>query len=360
MNSNTISKGILRAVAIMVGVSILLLFLFNVKSILIYIIIAAIVSLISRPFIQLLRDKLKFPNTIAVIVTLFVLASLMIGLISMFVPLIMKQGENLSLLNIDTLRANIRSIFSELNLYFLGHNIDLLNEIKDAGFIKNLIVIPNLLNSVIQVLGNMSIALFSIIFITFFFMKDGMLVENSVSTMVNENSQKKVRKSFKKIKNLLSRYFIGLLIQITILFVIYTISLLLFGIENALVIAFLCALLNLIPYIGPLIGGFLMLFLTMSSNLGQDFRTVILPTTLFVMAGYVLAQLIDNFLSQPLIFSNRVKSHPLEIFLVIIISGTLFGIAGMIIAIPTYTCIKVVLQEFLSDNKIVKSLTKDF
>jgi len=46
--------------------------------------------------------------------------------------------------------------------------------------------------------------------------------------------------------------------------------------------------------------------------------------------------------------------------LVIIISGTLFGIAGMIIAIPTYTCIKVVLQEFLSDNKIVKSLTKDF
>jgi len=57
-----------------------------------------------------------------------------------------------------------------------------------------------------------------------------------------------------------------------------------------------------------------MLFLTMSSNLGQDFRTVILPTTLFVMTGYVLAQLIDNFLSQPLIFSNRVKSHPLEIF----------------------------------------------
>jgi len=360
MDSNTISKGILRAIAIMVGVSLLLLFLFNVSTILVYIVVAAIVSLISRPFIQFLRVRLKFPNTLAVIVTLLVLVFLIFGLISMFIPLIMKQGENLSLLNIDTLRANIRSIFSELNLYFLGHNIDLLNEIKDAGFIKNLVVIPNLLNSVIQVLGNMSIALFSIIFITFFFMKDGMLVENSVSIMVNENSQKKVRKSFKKIKNLLSRYFIGLLIQITILFVIYTVSLLLFGIENALVIAFLCALLNLIPYIGPLIGGFLMLFLTMSSNLGQDFRTVILPTTLFVMAGYILAQLIDNFFSQPLIFSNRVKSHPLEIFLVIIISGTLFGIAGMIIAVPTYTCIKVVLQEFLSDNKIVKSLTKDF
>ena len=78
------------------------------------------------------------------------------------------------------------------------------------------------------------------------------------------------------------------------------------------------------------------------------------------MFGYIFAQLVDNFLSQPLIFSNRVKSHPLEIFLVILISGTLFGIVGMIIAIPTYTVIKVILQEFLSDNKIVQSLTKNF
>ena len=86
--------------------------------------------------------------------------------------------------------------------------------------------------------------------------------------------------------------------------------------ENSIVIAFLCALLNLIPYVGPLIGGVLMLFLTMSSNLGQDFQEVILPTTIYVMIGYVIAQLIDNFLSQPLIFSNSVKSHPLEIFLI--------------------------------------------
>jgi len=107
-------------------------------------------------------------------------------------------------------------------------------------------------------------------------------------------------------------------------------------------------LLNLIPYIGPIIGGFIMLFLTMSSNLGQDFQTIILPTTIYVMIGYVFAQLIDNFLSQPLIFSNSVRSHPLEIFLVILISGVLFGVTGMIVAIPTYTAIKVILKAFLS------------
>lgn len=360
MDSNTISKGILKALAITVGVTLLLLFLYKVQSIIIYIAIAAIISLISRPMIRFLKVRLKFPNRIAVITTLVFLVFLITGLISMFVPLIMKQGENLSLLNIDTLRFNIRSLIQEMNVFFLGHNIDLLDEIKDAGLFQNLIVIPNLLNSLLDVVGNFSIALFSIIFITFFFMQDSMLVENSIYTMVNDQSKGKVRASFKKIKNLLSRYFIGLVFQITILFVIYTITLFVFRIENPLVIAFLCALLNIIPYIGPLIGGFLMLFLTMSSNLGQDFRSVILPTSTYVMFGYLIAQLIDNFLSQPLIFSNRVKSHPLEIFLVIMISGTLFGIVGMIIAIPTYTVIKVVLKEFLSGNKIVQSLTKDF
>ncbi|MDB2494051.1 AI-2E family transporter, partial [Flavobacteriaceae bacterium] len=135
--------------------------------------------------------------------------------------------------------------------------------------------------------------------------------------------------------------------------------LMIFGIENSIVIAFLCALLNLIPYIGPMIGCFLMLFLTMSSNLGLDFQSEILPKSIYVLIGYIFAQLIDNFVSQPVIFSKSMKSHPLEIFLTIIIGGILFGVSGMILAVPTYTALKVILKAFLSDNKIVKSLTKE-
>ncbi len=96
----------------------------------------------------------------------------------------------------------------------------------------------------------------------------------------------------------------------------------------------------------------------MSSNLGENFSEIILPKTTYVMIGFLIAQLIDNFFSQPIIFSKSVKSHPLEIFLVIIISGILFGIVGMIIAIPAYTAIKVVLKEFLSQYNFVQKLTK--
>ena len=102
-----------------------------------------------------------------------------------------------------------------------------------------------------------------------------------------------------------------------------------------------------------------MMFLTMSSNVEADFSTVILPKTIYVMIGFFIGQLIDNFFSQPYIFSNSVKSHPLEIFIVIIAGGTLMGTLGMIAAIPLYTALKVIFKAFMSENKIVKSLTQD-
>jgi predicted PurR-regulated permease PerM len=125
------------------------------------------------------------------------------------------------------------------------------------------------------------------------------------------------------------------------------------------VIAFLCALFNLIPYIGPIIGGVIMILLTMTSQLGLDFQTEILPDVGWVLLALVIGQLFDNIISQPLIYSSSVRSHPLEIFLVILIAGLLFGVAGMIFAIPGYTAFKVILKEFLSENKVVRSLTKN-
>lgn len=102
-----------------------------------------------------------------------------------------------------------------------------------------------------------------------------------------------------------------------------------------------------------------MIILTMTSNLGSDFSSVILPDVGWVFLGLTIGQLVDNFFSQPVIFSNSVRSHPLEIFLVIIIAGLLFGVMGMIVAVPGYTAIKVILKEFLAENKVVRSLTKN-
>ena len=361
MNSNTIAKGILKALAVIVSIFLLLYFLYKIQSVLIYIAIAAVLSLIGRPIVRFLKAKLKFKNTLAVVVTMLALIGLFVGLVRMFIPLIIEQGHNLSLLNIEELQGNIEDLYYQVSEYFAINNIDVEQSLKDSNLLSKLdySIIPNFLNSVVSGFGSFSIGLFSVLFITFFLLKDSQLLEQGIMALVPDTKEERSKKSFDTIKDLLSRYFIGLILQILILFIIYTIVLLVFGIKNAVVIAFLCALLNLIPYIGPLIGGVLMLILTMTSNLDASFSEVILPKTIYVMIGFVIGQLVDNFFSQPFIFSKSVKSHPLEIFLIIIIAGLLFGVVGMIVAIPTYTALKVVLKEFLSENKIVKQLTKN-
>ena len=360
MNSKIIANGILRALGILLAVVILLFFLYKIQSVIVYIAVAAVISLIGRPIVLFLRRKLKFSNTIAVVVTMVLLIGLLVGLVGMFIPLVAEQGQNLALLNIEQLQTNVEDLYNQIVTYFEFQNIDVEQSIKESNLLSKLdfAVIPNFLNSLISGLGSFSIGLFSVLFISFFFLKDSKLFEDGIMTFVPKGNETRSKRSFTKIKDLLSRYFVGLIFQILILFVIYTIVLLIFGIDNAVVIAFLCALLNLVPYVGPLVSGFLMLLLSMSSNLGESFSDIILPKTTYVMIGFIIAQLVDNFFSQPYIFSKSVKSHPLEIFLIIIISGILFGIVGMIVAIPAYTAIKVILKEFLSEYKLVSKLTK--
>ncbi|MBO3116823.1 AI-2E family transporter [Winogradskyella sp. DF17] len=361
MDSKIISNGILRAIAILLAVILVLFFLYQIQSVIVYIAVAAVVSLIGRPIVLFLRNKLKFNNTLAVIVTMILLVALLVGLVGMFIPLIADQGQKLSLLNVQQLETNIENLYDQIITYFEFSHIDVEQSIKDSNLLSKLdfALIPNFFNSLVSGLGSFSIGLFSVLFISFFFLKDSKLFEEGIMTFIPKGKETRTRHSILSIKDLLSRYFVGLIFQIVILFIIYTIVLLIFGIDNAIVIAFLCALLNLVPYVGPLVSGFLMLLLSMSSNLGESFSEVILPKTTYVMIGFVIAQLVDNFFSQPIIFSKSVKSHPLEIFLVIVIAGLLFGVVGMIVAIPTYTAIKVVLKEFLSDYDVVQKLTKN-
>ncbi|WP_458626292.1 AI-2E family transporter [Winogradskyella sp. PC D3.3] len=360
MNSKTITNGILRAIGIIVAVILVLYFLFKIQSVIIYIGIAVVISLIGRPIILFLRNRLKFNNTVAVVTTMAILLGILVGLIGLFIPLIIEQGQNLALLNIEQLQVNIEHLYDQIITYFQFNNIDIEQSIEDSHLLSKLdfAIIPDFFNSFVSGLGSFSIGLFSVLFISFFFLKDSKLFEAGLMTFIPEGNEERSKRSITTIKDLLSRYFVGLIFQILILFVIYTIVLLIFGINNAIVIAFLCALLNLVPYVGPLVSGFLMFLLSMSSNLGESFSEVILPKTTYVMIGFIFAQLVDNFFSQPYIFSKSVKSHPLEIFLVIMIAGILFGIVGMIVAVPTYTALKVVLKEFLSEYNIVQKLTK--
>lgn len=362
MNSKTLATGILKAIGILAGIILLLYFLWEIQSVIVYIAIASVIALIGRPIVLFLKDQLRLPNQVAVVAVLVLVLAVFVGLIGLFIPIIVEQSKNLSQIDIEAFKNDLNVLNVQVREYLgLEEQINIVEGLQRTSFIKNfdLKLIPNFLNVIFGGLGATFIALFSVLFISFFLLKDSKLMLNSVLVFSNVGEEERFKRVFHKIKVLLSRYFVGLTLQIFVLFILYTILLIVFKVDNPIAIAFICAFLNIVPYLGPLFAGILMMLFVISSNLGADFSSVILPRLLYVLSGYAIAQLIDNFINQPLIFGKSVKSHPLEIFLIILIAGLMFNMVGMIVAIPVYTALKVIAKEAFSEYKIVKKLTKD-
>ena len=358
MKPKELTRGIVQAFLIIILLIGLYQVIVSIKTVIYYLLIAAVVSLIGRPIVQLLK-RIKFGNTFSSVSTIAILMTTFFGIVSLLLPVIFEQAKNLSLLNVNAFEATATKLMNELSIYLREYGIDLQSWVDRSLAEVDYSFLPDAINTVLNGLSGFTIGVFSVIFISFFFLRDSGLLERMVMVFVADKNVKRVEKSILSIKNLLSRYFIGLLVQISVLFIIYTLVLLIFGIPNAVTIALVCALLNIIPYLGPIIGTVLIIFLTMTSNLDASFASVTLPKTIYVFIGFTAGQLIDNFLTQPYVFSTSVKSHPLEIFIIILIGGLLFGPLGMIIAVPSYTALKVIFKEFYAHNKIVKALTKN-
>ncbi len=358
MKPKELTRGIVQAFLIIILLIGLYQVIVSIQTVIYYLLIAAVVSLIGRPIVQLLK-RIKFGNTFSSVSTIAILMTTFFGIISLLLPVIFEQAKNLSLLNVNAFEATATKLMNELSIYLREYGIDLQSWVDRSLAEVDYSFLPDAINTVLNGLSGFTIGVFSVIFISFFFLRDSGLLERMVMVFVADKNVKRVEKSILSIKNLLSRYFIGLLVQITVLFIIYTLVLLIFGIPNAVTIALVCALLNIIPYLGPIIGTVLIIFLTMTSNLDASFASVTLPKTIYVFIGFTVGQLIDNFLTQPYVFSTSVKSHPLEIFIIILVGGLLFGPLGMIIAVPSYTALKVIFKEFYAHNKIVKALTKN-
>lgn len=363
MTSKEISFGIVKAIGILVATGIALFFLYKISTVILYCLLAIVISLLLHPLVLFLKRRLKFKNTFAVITALLLAFLLISGFILLFVPLLLAQGKNLSLVDVTALESNYHILLQNITLFLDTYNINtkqLLESSKLSSF-ATFEFIPNFINSLLNTLGSFSIGFASVLFITFFILKERDAIYVKFEKLLPENQKEKIVNSVKEINRLLSRYFLGLLLQLGIVMLLYLILFLIFGIENALIIALLCAVFNIVPYVGPIIASVVACLLVMTSGIGAgaDFANETLPTTLYIFIGMTLVQVIDNNISSPLIFSKSTNSHPLEIFLVILISGLLFGITGMIIAVPFYTSLKVIGKEFFPDNTIIKAFTKN-
>lgn len=258
--------------------------------------------------------------------------------------------------------------WNELHPAIIPHDVTAIEKPDDSplektkkrlfSFINPSALIGSAASYIINFFGNFLILVTSVSFIAFFFLQDEKLFGRSIKGILPDTYAVRTDSALSEIRRLLTRYFGGILLQIFMIAIFVSTCLWFLGIENGILIGFFAAFANIIPYIGPFIGGIFALLVTISSSLHLDFYTEMLPLLGKVALIFVVMQGLDNFLLQPIIFSNSVLAHPLEIFIVVITGAKLGGIFGMIVALPIYTVFRVIAATFLNEFKIVQQLTQ--
>ena len=364
----------LAGILLKAGALALVLFLcWYFRSVLVYVLVAFVVSLIGQPVMRLLR-KLRVrgksaPDWLLAIVTL-VLLFVVFGLfITRIIPVVTGIVGDATALNSNELPYN--NLIEQFNRWLvgvfpaLGEDFDLvaatLARIREVINFSNL---SSVLGSVASVAASVAVGLFSVVFISFFFIKDDKLFGRIVAALVPDRIESSVAKTLNDITRLLSRYFVGLVVEVLGVILVDFLGLWLIariGVDYAIGIAFIAGLLNIIPYVGPLIGEVLgvILCLVLKYGAGVGLAVPIWAFALIVFAVMLGAQLIDNFIYQPLIYSTSIRSTPLEIFIVLLLAGRLGGTLGLLVGIPVYTVIRVIAIRFFSHKKAVRRLIPD-
>ncbi len=335
-----------------------------------YILTSAVLAMIGKPMTDMLcrihigRTKIPFPKWLAALCTLLTIWIVIVGIFALFVPIVFQKINEFSALDIPHIINSFHEPLMSFE-HFIKHtfaldddSFSIITAISDQ--IKPLFdvnVINKLLSSIVNTVSDAVIAAFSISFITFFFLKESSLFYDMVIIMFPKKYEENISRALNSTTNLLTRYFTGIVIESALMTLIVSLGLLLWGLpgHDVLVIGLMVGILNVIPYVGPTIGIALGIFIGVTSGYPDMSGSI----TAIKIAGTILfAQGIDNFVLQPVLYSNRAKAHPLEIFLVILIAGSLAGVLGMLLAIPAYNVIRVFAKEFFNNFRVVQKLTE--
>ncbi len=344
------------------------------RNVIIYILIAVVISLISKPIMNLLKKvRIKgrrMPDWFLAAFTLIAVTAIIMAAITMIFPIVTSIIKGISVSSIEKAAGQIsvplasfnemlRSVFPNLGTDFRIETATLTELQKMFDVTK----VSSFIGTATSFLSSFGVGLFSVIFISFFFIKDDDLFTNIIRALVPDKHENNAAAAISDIGHLLSRYFIGVMLEVTGVALINFIglwSIARLGINAALGIAFLTGILNIIPYVGPLMGGalgtILGLILKYSSATPLGLDVSFWAFTAILIAIFSFTQLVDNFLYQPVIYSTSIKSTPLEIFIVLLIVGHIGGPLAMIVAIPCYTVVRVIAYRFFRHIKAINRL----
>lgn len=343
------------------------------KNVLVYILIAVVVSLIGQPIMKLLRTirikKFHIPDWISALLTILIIIALLVLIITVLVPMVANIIRDASAASdtsasgmswVDGVNQWLIGVFPGLGKDFNLISV-LMNKLSEVVSFSG---VTGFVGSVAGVVVDIFVGLFTVSFISFFFLKDSTLFSRIVCALVPDKIEQTMTKTLGEIKQLLSRYFVGLVLEMLGVALLDFLGIWLIArldVSYAIGIAVIAGILNIIPYIGPIIGEAIGVILGMilKVGIGTGLDVNVWIFGLIILAIMLGVQLIDNFVFQPLIYSTSIKAHPLEIFIVFLMAGHIGGVVGMLVAIPAYTVIRVIAMRFFYRFKPIQRLIPD-
>lgn len=355
-------------VFLVLGLALLGALCYYFSTIVSYLLMAWVLSLLGRPVAVFLRRRVRFRRfhigqTGAAILTIAFFYLVFLGGLLLFVPTIARQANNLANIDYAAIGQKLEEPFEMLDINLHRYGLLKSDETLAQRAQQTLVrwfgpeQIGSLLGMFISTAGDMIIAMAAVTFILFFFLQDSTLFTDILHAFVPNEYEDKVQQAVRDSSTALTNYFGGLVVQLTSFSLVVSVLLWVLGVrENTLLLGAIGGLFNVVPYVGPLVGNIFSCFITIASHLDLPlFDLAILLAK--VVASFAIAQFIDNNLLGPYIFSRSVQAHPLEIFLVTLAAAQVGGVVGMILAIPVYTILRVLARTFLSEFKLVQRWT---
>jgi predicted PurR-regulated permease PerM len=340
--------------------------LYQSFTIVLYFVVAAVLALIGRPIMRVLAmpqiKGRRLGEAARAFITMLFMVLVLTAIVGVFLPMIVKEASHLAQMDGNEVRRTFEPGLQWLNdvsTRFGGADARRYSYTELLEYVFNSLdisMITNVFNTILGAFGNFLIAVFSVAFITFFMLKERDMIGFLVLSVTPGSKEEQVKRVLHNVRHTLSRYFLGLLVQVTAIATCMYIGLSIFGIKNALLIAFFTGLANLIPYIGPWIGACFGAFIIVANGIELSLADYIQPRLYGLLISVIATQLLDNYVFQPTIFSNSINAHPLEVFAVILVAGTLGGVAGMVAALPVYAVIRIGAIEVNREWRILERI----
>lgn len=235
-------KTTFRNFLIFFGVVLLIAIAWYFRNIVVYILVSGVLSIMGRPLVDLFcRIKIwrwKFPRALAALLTLIIIWGVIILFFAIFIPLVSKQINYFSTIDSEKIVQLIQEPLNKIENLVRSLNSNVGSQIslqdyfaKKVSSVLNIDMIQNFLGSLVDILGNVLIAVFSISFITFFFLKDQHLFFEFILMWVPDKYTENFTRALYSIKSLLTRYFIGIVIQSTCIMILIDIGMTIAGID---------------------------------------------------------------------------------------------------------------------------------